>query len=398
MKIVDGGVCAVEGVLAAGACDDEYGVAVIVCEDSDATAVFTSNKVVAAPLIITKDAIENGRLSAVVANSGNANCFTGDKGIEDAKSMASIVAVELEIDTKDVAVASTGVIGRLMPNDIIGRLIKKAVTKLDNSPEASRNAAEAIMTTDTYSKEFSVETKLNNGNSIRIGGITKGSGMIAPNMGTMLCFITTDVKASASELNEALKKAVDASFNMVVVDGDESTNDVVILMANGKSGEAIDENFHEALEYLCCQLASMMAKDGEGATKFMEVEVKGAANMKEARLAAKSVVSSSLVKTALFGADPNWGRIVAAVGYSGSRINEKLISVSLESKNKRVPVVDHGIVKAFEGTPQLEEAENIMSEKNIRILIDLGLGNGKATAYGCDLTYDYVSINAEYTT
>ncbi len=398
MKIIDGGVCAVNDVLAAGACDGEYGVAVIVCENSDAAAVFTSNKVVAAPVILTKNAIKNGRLSAVVANSGNANCFTGEQGLEDGKTMASLVAQELDIKTDEVAVASTGVIGRLMPMDIIGSLIKKAVSRLDNSPESSRNAAEAIMTTDTYSKEFSVETQLKNGKTIRIGGINKGSGMIAPNMGTMLCFITTDVKASESELQVALKKAVDASFNMVVVDGDESTNDIVVLMANGKSGEGIDENFQEALEYLCCQLASMMAKDGEGASKFMEVEVNGAANTLEARLAAKSIVSSSLVKTALFGADPNWGRIIAAVGYSGSDIDEKIISVSLEATDKKVYVVDHGIVKAFEGTTQLEEAEDIMKEKNIRIMVDLGLGNGKATAYGCDLSYDYVRINAEYTT
>lgn len=398
MKTVDGGICAVEGVLAAGACDDEYGVAVVVCKNCDATAVFTSNKIIAAPVILTKNAVQNGKLSAVVANSGNANCFTGDQGIEDGKSMASIVAQELDFNCEDIAVASTGVIGRLMPMDIIGKLIKKAVLRLENSNEASKNAAEAIMTTDTYSKEFAVETKLKNGKSIRIGGITKGSGMIAPNMGTMLCFITTDVKASSSQLNNALKKAVDASFNMVVVDGDESTNDTVVLMANGESGEEIDENFEEALEYLCCQLASMMAKDGEGATKFMEVEVNGAVSTQEARLAAKAVVSSSLVKTALFGADPNWGRIIAAVGYSGSSIDPELVSVSLESKNKKVKIVDHGAVNAFEGTSQLEEAENIMEEKNIRIIIDLGLGNGKAVAYGCDLSYDYVSINAEYTT
>jgi len=398
MKIVDGGVCAVKGVLAAGACDDEYGVAVVVCKDCDATAVFTSNKIVAAPVILTKDAVQNGKLSAVVANSGNANCFTGDQGLEDGKAMASIVAEELDFNSNDIAVASTGVIGRLMPMNIIGKLIKKAVSRLENSNEASKNAAEAIMTTDTYSKEFAVETKLKNGKSIRIGGITKGSGMIAPNMGTMLCFITTDVKASASQLNDALKKAVDASFNMVVVDGDESTNDTVVLMANGESGESIDENFEEALEYLCCQLASMMAKDGEGATKFMEVEVNGALNTGEARLAAKAVVSSSLVKTALFGADPNWGRIIAAVGYSGSNIDPALVSVSIESNDKMVMIVDNGVVNAFEGTAELEEAEDIMEEKNIRIVIDLGLGNGKATAYGCDLSYDYVNINAEYTT
>jgi glutamate N-acetyltransferase / amino-acid N-acetyltransferase len=398
MKIIEGGVCAVEDVLAAGACEDEYGVAVIVCKDSDASAVFTSNKVVAAPVILTKESIANGKLSAIVANSGNANCFTGNGGIEDGKTMKSIVAAHLDLDANDVAVASTGVIGRTMPMDIIDRLINKAVSRLEHSSQASRNAAEAIMTTDTYSKEFSLETELKNGKTVRIGGITKGSGMIAPNMGTMLSFITTDVSATSSELENALKKAVDGSFNMVVVDGDESTNDSVVLMANGKSGASIDENFQEALEYLCSQLARMMAKDGEGATKFMEVEVKGAANTQDARLAAKSIVSSSLVKTALFGADPNWGRIVAAVGYSGSAIDEKIISVSIEAKEKTVKIVDHGTVKAFEGTVELEDAEEVMKEKDIKIIVDMGLGDGKASAYGCDLSYDYVRINAEYTT
>ena len=398
MKIIEGGVCSVKDVLAAGACEDEYGIALIVCKDSDASAVFTSNKVVAAPVILTKETISNGKLSAIVANSGNANCFTGSKGYENSKAMTSRVAAKIGLDINEVAVASTGVIGRTMPMPIINKLIDKAVSRLEHSKEASRNAAEAIMTTDTYSKEFSLETQLKNGKTIRIGGITKGSGMIAPNMGTMLSFITTDIKASSSELESALKKAVAESFNMVVVDGDESTNDIVILMANGKSGESIDENFQEALEYLCTELARMMAKDGEGATKFMEVEVKGAASIKDARLAAKSIVSSSLVKTALFGADPNWGRIIAAVGYSGSNIDGNIISVNLEASAKNVQIVDHGTVKAFEGTSELEYAEEIMKEKDIKIIVDLGLGDGKALAYGCDLSYDYVRINADYTT
>jgi glutamate N-acetyltransferase / amino-acid N-acetyltransferase len=217
-------------------------------------------------------------------------------------------------------------------------------------------------------------------------------------MGTMLSFITTDVKASSSELEKALQKAVDGSFNMVVVDGDESTNDTVVLMANGKSGASIDENFQEALDYLCSELARMMAKDGEGATKFMEVEVKGAKNTRDARLAARAIVSSSLVKTAIFGADPNWGRIVAAVGYSGSDIDDSIITVSLEAGGKNVHIVDHGIIKAFEGTSELEDAEEIMKEKDIKIIVDMGLGDGEAVAYGCDLSYDYVRINAEYTT
>ncbi len=398
MKIIKGGVCAVNGVLAAGACEDEYGVAVIVCKDSSAAAVFTSNNVVAAPVNITRKAIRNGRLSAIVSNSGNANCFTGDQGVEDGRTMASEVAQELALDVDDVAVASTGIIGRKLPMYIIKPLIGKAIKNLENSPKASTYAAEAIMTTDTFSKEFAVETELKNGKNVRVGGITKGSGMIAPNMGTMLSFITTDIDASPTELKNALKKAVESTFNMVVVDGDESTNDTVVLMANGSSNTGIDENFQEALECVCSQLAMMIARDGEGATKFMEVEVNGAITTKDAQTAAKAIVSSSLVKTALFGADPNWGRIVAAVGYSGAEMDESIISISLGSGKEDVKIVDYGVVKASEGTIELETAEEIMKQENIKITVDIGLGDGVATAYGCDLSYDYVRINAEYST
>ena len=398
MKIIEGGVCAVEGVTAAGACQDEYGIAVIVCKDSNASAVFTSNKLVAAPVIITKEAVLNGKLSAIIANSGNANCFTGEQGMKDGHTMAAKVAQKLDLDENDVAVASTGIIGRELPMDIIKPLIDKAVERLEHSSNSSTYAAEAIMTTDTISKEFAVETELKNGKKIRIGGITKGSGMIAPNMGTMLSFITTDIDASFDELENALKKAVDATFNMVVVDGDESTNDTVVLMASGSSGSSIDENFQEALEYLCSQLARMIAKDGEGASKLMEVEVTGATSIHDARSAAKAVVSSPLVKTALFGADPNWGRIAAAVGYSNADMDEKSISISLKSGAKHANIVKSGVVNAYEGTQELQDAEEIMKEKDIKITIDLGLGDGVATAFGCDLSYDYVRINSEYST
>lgn len=398
MKIVKGGICAVEGVLAAGSCENEYGVAVISCKNSTDSAVFTSNKVVVAPVIITKEAVEDGKLSAIVANSGNANCFTGNKGLENGRCMAFKVADKLRLKTKDVAVSSTGVIGRELPMDIINNLIDNTIDTLENSIQASANAAKAIMTTDTFAKEFAIETKLKNGKKIRIGGICKGSGMIAPNMGTMLAFITTDINATSQELGNTLKKAVNSTFNMVVIDGDESTNDTVVIMANGKSNTSIDENFQEALEYVCSKLAKMIAKDGEGATKYMEVEVKGASTNKDAQNAAKAVVSSSLVKTALFGADPNWGIIVAAVGYSGIEMDEKIISISLKSKQNSVKIVELGVVNAFEGTQELLDAENIMKEKDIKIIIDIGLGNCTATAYGCDLSYDYIKINAEYTT
>ena len=398
MKIVKRGICAGEGVLAAGSCENEYGVAVISCKNSTDSAVFTSNKVVVAPVIITKEAVEDGKLSAIVANSGNANCFTGNKGLENGRCMAFKVADKLRLKTKDVAVSSTGVIGRELPMDIINNLIDNTIDTLENSIQASANAAKAIMTTDTFAKEFAIETKLKNGKKIRIGGICKGSGMIAPNMGTMLAFITTDINATSQELGNTLKKAVNSTFNMVVIDGDESTNDTVVIMANGKSNTSIDENFQEALEYVCSKLAKMIAKDGEGATKYMEVEVKGASTNKDAQNAAKAVVSSSLVKTALFGADPNWGIIVAAVGYSGIEMDEKIISISLKSKQNSVKIVELGVVNAFEGTQELLDAENIMKEKDIKIIIDIGLGNCTATAYGCDLSYDYIKINAEYTT
>jgi glutamate N-acetyltransferase/amino-acid N-acetyltransferase len=420
MKIISGGVCAIDGVRAYGAQKGKYGVGIIFNEKSNAAAVFTSNKVVAAPVILTKKSIDNGCISAIVANSGNANCFTGEKGLADAKLMAEMVSEYLKIDKNEVAVGSTGVIGRKMPMEIIMPLIEDTLKSLESSPEGSSRAAEAIMTTDTFSKEFAVETELKDGNIVKIGGITKGSGMIAPNMGTMLCYITTDVQASPQELQKSLKEAVEQSFNMVVVDGDESTNDMVVIMANGKSGK-IDENFQSALNLLCRELAKMMAKDGEGATKFMEVEIKNAASLKDARLAAKSVVKSPLVKTALYGADPNWGRIVAAVGYSGAKMDENIISVSLKalksysnsqltiedselSNNQenmvqnQVKIVDNGVVLAFENTKELSEAESVMKSKDIRIIVDIGLGDSSATAYGCDLSYDYVKINAEYTT
>ncbi|MGA2676892.1 MAG: bifunctional ornithine acetyltransferase/N-acetylglutamate synthase [Methanobacterium sp.] len=395
MKIIPGGICAVKGVLAAGSCVDEYGVAVILSPGSNASAVYTSNKIIAAPLIISQESLRDGQLSAIVANSGNANCFTGEEGLEDARQMVGTVSEGLNLNPSDIAVASTGIIGRKLPMDIITPLVNCAIKKLENSVKASKNAAEAIMTTDTVPKEFAVETLLKTGEKVRIGGIAKGSGMIAPNMGTLLSFITTDIKASPQELKIALKEAVDKTLNLVVIDGDVSTNDIVIIMANGRSGR-IDENFQEALEYVCSNLARMIAKDGEGATKLMEVEVKGAKTFDNAKKAAKSIVTSPLFKSALFGSDPNWGRIMAAVGYSGAEIDEKLITVTLESGDKQVKIVETGVVIAFEGSEELEIAEKIMKQNEIKIIVDLALGECNAKAYGCDLSYEYVRINAEY--
>ncbi|WP_297980652.1 bifunctional ornithine acetyltransferase/N-acetylglutamate synthase [uncultured Methanobrevibacter sp.] len=404
INVIEGGICAVNGVKAAGTREGKYGLAVIESKDSEASAVFTSNKVVAAPVIHTREMIKGGRISLVVANSGNANCFTGIDGINDCERTIDFASKITGISSNEIATASTGVIGRKMPMDIILPLLERSISKLDNSKENSTDAAKALMTTDTYHKEFAVETEIN-GEKVTIGGITKGVGMIAPNMGTMLCFMATDAKISSEDINKALKIAVNKSFNMIVVDGDESTNDMAILMANGKSGVdvvedgKINENFQEALNFLCISLAKKMARDGEGASKFIECKVQGAKSENDAILASKSVISSSLVKSAIFGGDPNWGRIAAAVGYSGCEMDQDTISISLNSDDgKEAILVNQGEILAFEGTESLKIAEEIMQEKNVNILVDLYQGDFEATAWGCDLTYDYVKINAEYTT
>ena len=397
MRVIKGGICAVEGVKASGACEENYGVGLIHYPGSTAAAVFTTNQVQAAPIKVTREALKNGTISVVVANSGNANCYTGKQGLQDAREMADQVAISLQLPTSEVAVASTGIIGRKMPMDTIQALIKDALHRLDHSPQASHNAAEAIMTTDTYPKEYALETTLQNGEKVRLGGVTKGSGMIAPRMATMLCFLATDLEASPEELEASLKLAVDTSFNMLDVDRDVSTNDTVILLARPGRGK-LDGKFQAALDELCIQLARMMARDGEGATKYMEVTVQGAKTLNDARKAAKAVVGSSLVKTALHGADPNWGRIVAAVGYSGAAMDPDRISVSLASGQRRVDIVRQGEVLAHQGAGELELAESIMEEEEVLVGINLDQGEYKATAFGCDLSQDYVRINSEYST
>ena len=351
INVIKGGICAVEGVRAAGTREGKYGLTVIESKDSNASAVFTSNKVVAAPVIHTKEMIKGGKISLVVANSGNANCFTGEDGIADCDKTIEFASELTNIPSDEIATASTG---------------------LDHSIESSTDAAKSLMTTDTYHKEFAVEATVN-GEKVTIGGITKGVGMIAPNMGTMLCFLATDAVISSEMINKALKSAVNKSFNMIVVDGDESTNDTAILMANGKSGVEvakdgeIDEDFQEALDFICISLAKMMARDGEGATKFIECKVDGAKDENDAILASKSVISSSLVKSAIFGGDPNWGRIVAAVGYSGCEMDQSMITVIVSDDNsKEAILVDKGKILAFDGTDELNLAEEIMQEKNMK--------------------------------
>ena len=401
MKIIEGGLCAVDDILVSASREGKYGLAIISNEGSNAAAVFTSNKIFANPIKLTKESIKNGKIDAIVINSGNANCYNGEQGLIDAKLMVNQVATKLNLNENNVAVASTGVIGRSMPMDIISPLIDKNIESLGHSAKLSLDVAKAIMTTDTVPKEISVETVLNDGTVAKIGAVTKGSGMIEPNMGTMLSFIVTDVDATPKELNKSLKEAVNQSFNMIVVDGDESTNDMALLMSTCKSGK-IDENFQEALNFVCLELAKMMVKDGEGASKYIEVEVKNAKSVDDAKLAAKAIAKSSLVKSAIFCNYSNWGRILVAIGYSGAEVNSNKLSISLDALDddsvNEVFVIKEGVVKALDNTKELSDSEELIKNKEIKITVDLDVGSACASAYGCDLTYDYVKINAEYTT
>ncbi len=394
MKQVDGGVCAVKGVRASGIKPGKMGLAIIAAEGS-AAGVFTRNKVTAAPLIVTRENLSNnGRLAAVIANSGNANAFTGEQGIADAREMAHILAEQLDVPVELVAVASTGVIGRKLDVEWIREHVCGVVDTLDSTPDSSNAAARAIMTTDLVYKESAVELE----SGVRIGGIAKGSGMIEPNMGTMLSFIYTDASLPADVLEGCLKRSVDKSFNMIVVDGDTSTNDIVLLTATGASSiEPQVEEFQMGLDRVMTELAKMIARDGEGATKLIEAHVRGAKTENDARIAAKTIVRSPLVKSAVFGKDPNWGRVVAAVGYSGADIDQDKISLAFASGDDIVQLVERGnIVDSSTDVPG--SLEHIMAQDEIVIMVDIGLGEQSAIAWGCDLTYDYIRINADYTT
>lgn len=394
MKEIDGGICAVRGVRAGGIKSGKMGLAVIIAEGT-AAGVFTRNKVIAAPNIITRERLQkSGHLGAVIANSGNANAFTGETGLADAKEMSHILSEETGVAEELIAVASTGVIGRKLDVGWIREHAGEVVRSLTGMAEGSDAAAHAIMTTDTFLKESAVE--LDSG--VRIGGIAKGSGMIEPDMGTMLAFIYTDGTLPTDVLNRCLRTAVDKSFNMIVVDGDTSTNDMVLLTATGSASiEPVIEEFQKGLDHVLTDLAKKIARDGEGATKLIEARVTGAGTESDARLAAKAIVRSPLVKSAVFGKDPNWGRVVAAIGYSGAAVQQDRISLSFASGDHRVQIVERGNIKG--STPdKLSILKNIMEKEEIVIIANLGVGDNNATAWGCDLTYDYVRINAEYTT
>ena len=404
MKTITGGVCAAKGFKASGVhCGirknrTKKDLALIYSENvATAAAVYTTNLVKGAPLTVTKKHISDGKAQAVICNSGNANTCNAN-GIEVAEKMSELIANELKINANDIVVASTGVIGQPLPLEPIASGVKPLVEAL--SENGGDDAAEGIMTTDLVKKEIAVEFELD-GKVCRMGGIAKGSGMIHPNMATMLVFITTDVAISSEMLQKALSTDIKTTFNMVSVDGDTSTNDMVTVLANGQAGnkeittDGEDFNkFMEALNTVNVYLSRMIAGDGEGATKLLECNVTGAKDEINAKIIAKSVICSSLLKAAMFGADANWGRVLCAIGYSGADVDINKIDVSFRSCKGTLDVCKNGAGIDFSE----ELAKDILLEKEIEILITAGDGNGKATAWGCDLTYDYVKINGDYRT
>ena len=404
MKTINGGVCAAKGFSANGVhCGirknrTKRDLALIYSEvPATAAAVYTTNLVKGAPLTVTKAHIANGYAQAVICNSGNANTCNAN-GVEIAEQMSELLAKEMGIKASDVVVASTGVIGQPLNIEPIQNGIPSLVAGL--SKDGTDAAAEAIMTTDLAKKEIAFEFEIG-GKTCKIGGIAKGSGMIHPNMATMLVFITTDVAISAQMLQKALSSDIKDTFNMISVDGDTSTNDMVTVLANGMAGNAEitaeGEDFSEfmkALNTVTVYLCRMIAGDGEGATKLLECRVSGAKDIATAKTVAKSVICSSLLKAAMFGADANWGRVLCAIGYSGADVDVNAVGVTFKSAKGEITVCVNGAGVEFSE----EKAKEILLERDIDIVISVGNGEGAATAWGCDLTYDYVKINGDYRT
>lgn len=394
------GVCFPQGFTAAGVRagikkSGNLDVAVIHTEKvANVAGVFTQNLVAAAPVRVSKIVVGTGTAHAIVANAGCANACTGEQGLRDAEKMAEVAAQELNCKQDDVIVASTGVIGVNLNMEKMTAGIKDAVKNL--SREGSVSAGNAIITTDTYSKTCATEIMIGD-KEVRFGAIAKGSGMIQPNMATMLCFITTDVDIEQKLLQNALSEINEVTFNMVSVDGDMSTNDMVIVMANGAAGnkKITEKNsdyeiFYNTLKNICTELAKRIAADGEGATKFLTIKVSGAESFADAKKVGMAVANSPLVKTAFFGEDPNWGRVICAVGYSGV----KIVPEKTVIKFGDIPVYAHSVGADFDG----DKLRKVMAAKDILIDIELGLGEESATVWSCDFSYEYVKINGEYHT
>jgi len=407
METIDGGVTSPQGFKASGVHSGvkyrSLDLGMLYSEvPASAFVGYTSNKVKAAPVQVMMS--ENSKtLSAVVVNSGNANALTGRRGIEDAITMKNTAAAELNIDPAEVGVMSTGLIGRFMDMHKVKYGISKASKELESGREADKLLAEAIMTTDTIMKECACRVRLEDGTLVTIGAIAKGSGMIAPHLrvihGTTLSLITTDARLSPAFL-ETWDEILEDSMNMVSVDGDQSTNDTSIMMANGKAGGEYadnDENFIDALREVMTKIARMIALDGEGATKLIEVQVTGAETKREARSAVMTILNSPLVKSAIFGSDPNYGRIMMALGNSGCSFNLEDVRLTIKGGDMEVPILDAG-APIFQEERSVEVVRMAMDNKEVTILVDLANGNETAVGWGCDLTYDYVRINAEYAT
>ena len=407
IKLIEGGVCAAQGFKAGGIHvgvkshkAEKKDVALIVSEtECSAAAVFTKNVVKAAPIHVDKKHLENGKAWAIIANSGNANACA-PKGEENAIKMCQAAAKYIGCDPSDVLVSSTGVIGQTLNIAVIENGMEELYGSIEHSAAGSLAAAHGIMTTDTVKKEVALETVIG-GKTVHMGGIAKGSGMIHPNMGTMLCFLTTDCAISPAMIKTALLETVNVSFNRISVDGDTSTNDSCIVLANGMAGNAeITEKgedyaaFLLALQTLCIQLAKEMASDGEGAKHLITCSVKGAADEEQAYTIAKSVNGSSLTKCAIFGADANWGRVLCAMGYSGAEFDPEKVDVHFTSASGDILVCSQGRGVDFdEGL-----AKKILTEHDVEINITMGEGEASCTCWGCDMTYDYVKINGDYRT
>ena len=405
MNIIEGGITAAKGFLAGSLCagikkSDSDDCALIYSEKPCVAAgTFTQNKVKAAPVKWDKKVIEESPfIQAVVVNTGIANACTGEKGLENCAVEAEAVAECMGISPENVCVCSTGVIGPQLPMDKIIKGIRELPAQLKETSEAATKAAAAIMTTDTRPKEVAVNADIG-GVTVTVGGMCKGAGMIHPNMATMLCFVTTDVMIKKELLQKAFSEIIDDSFNMISVDGDTSTNDTAIVMANGmaqnpiidKEDEAY-EAFVRALSYVATELAKKIAGDGEGCTCLFEAEVKNAVTKKDAKILAKSVITSNLTKAAIFGHDANWGRVLCALGYSGADFDPDKVDLTFESSAGSIAIMKDGNAVDYSE----ETATKILSQNPVRAVIDVKDGNCSATAWGCDLTFDYVKINADY--
>ena len=397
-ETIGGGVTAAAGFMAAGVvaglrASGRKDICLIVSSEPAAAAgVFTRNTMAAAPVIVSREHVATGRLRAIVANAGNANACTGERGLRDAQSMARETATALGCKPVEVAVASTGVIGVHLPIEMVTRGIAEAVGELDSN--AGSDAAEAVMTTDTFPKETAVAFTVG-GERCAMGGLAKGAGMIRPDMATMLSFVTTDAALSPAAADAALRSAVAMTFNRISIDGDTSTNDMVLFLANGAAGgDIIDVGDPDldvvtaALTHVCGELARMIVRDGEGATKLVTVTVRGAVSMSDAEKAAFAIAESPLVKTALYGQDANWGRVAMAIGKSGAAVDASTVEIAFAG----ITTCVNGMAVAFDEV----EASAALAEDEVEVLVDLHAGDGEATVWTCDLTHDYIRINADY--